>query len=110
MAAMSDPAQLRAEAARLRAAARVMRAASARLDDGLVGVQQHYPAGAAGVWAGPNADTFHRRLGQARTGARELRTAVERHADECDRKATALDARARDAELQQQRERTRTGR
>jgi uncharacterized protein YukE len=104
---MSDPAMLRTQAARLRAAARAMRAGSAGLDDGLACVQRHYPAGPGGVWAGPAADTFHQRLGQARTGVREMQTAVERHAAECDRTAAALDTRARDVELERQRERER---
>jgi uncharacterized protein YukE len=102
---VTDPATLRAEADRLRRNARTMRQQAGHLDDGLGDVQRHYPAGANGVWTGPNADTFYSELSTAKSQLSGIVSDVDGYASACERKATSLDHQADTVEREQREKR-----
>lgn len=102
---MTDPGTLRAEADRLRRNAKTMRTQAGHLDEGLGDVQRHYPAGASGVWTGPNADTFYSELSTAKSQLSGIAADVDGYASACERKATSLDHQADALEREQRAER-----
>lgn len=101
---MSDPATLRAQAEQLRRVARAIREKAATLDDELGTLQRRYPLGAGGVWEGPYANRYAEGVSDARGDLATISRSVDLYADDCEAKATQLDAQAGDLEQQRRRE------
>ena len=101
---MTDPATLRAQAEQLRRTARSIRAKADALDDGLGTLQSRYPLRSGGVWEGPYADRYANGVSDAKGDIAALSRSVDGYADECEAKATQLDAQAGDLEQEQQSE------